>query len=30
VIVAAGTDPAALEVRLALLSERVNVPLASP
>ena len=30
VVVLAGVDPAALEVRLALLSERVNVPGASP
>lgn len=30
VIVAAGADPAALEVRLALLGQRVNVPGASP
>ncbi len=30
VVVGAGTDPARLEVRLALLGERVNVPGASP
>jgi hypothetical protein len=30
VVVLAGMDPAAPEVRLALLGERVNVPAASP